>query len=83
MLRLVHQKVNVLGHNHVSVNAKSVVLSNAFQRRDECRASLRTQEMGTAVITAKGEEVNLPRFVEAFQSPGHGGMLVLGKRISL
>ena len=83
MLRLVHQKVNLLGHDQVSVNAKSVVLSNAFQRRDECRASLRTQEMWTAVITTKGEEVNLPRLVESFQSPRHGGMLLPGMRISL
>jgi hypothetical protein len=75
MLRFVHQQVNVLGHNRVSVNAESVVLSNAFQRRDEYRASLRTQEMWTPVITTKGQEVNLPRFVKASQPPGHEEML--------
>ena len=59
----------MLGHDHVSVHVKSVVLANAFQRRDKCCAGLRTQEMWTPVITTKGKEMNLFGFVDAFQSP--------------
>jgi hypothetical protein len=52
-----------------------VRLPNPFQRGLEGFAGLSTRQIGASSITTECEEMNLPRLVEAFQSPRHGRTL--------
>lgn len=71
-LRLVYQQVHVLRHDYVSVHAKAELLANTLQGGFEDSARREASEIWQSVITAESEEVELTRFVEALQSPGHG-----------
>jgi len=62
-------------HHHVSVYAKTVLLSNSFQRGFEVSTGADASEVWPYAIAAEGEEVKLTRVVEALQSPRHGRRL--------
>src|SRR5579863_2354241 len=54
------QKVDVLRHNHVSIDAKSKLPPDALQCSCEHSAARVCRQKGTAVITAERHEMALP-----------------------
>ncbi len=82
-LRFVHQEVDVLGHDHVSIDAELIGFADPFQCGNECYARFLGDEFRLAVIAAEREEVKLIRFLEMFQSPWHGDTVSLEQPRSL
>lgn len=70
-LRLVEQQVNVLGHDHVSVDAETVVAAHSLEGAHESVAGGVVIEIGLSAVAAEGQEVNLAGLLKAFQSPRH------------
>ena len=70
-LRLGEHEVNMLGHNHIAVDTKPEAAPDPFQSKLKGRFARIGQKPSAAVITAKSDEVSLPRVVEALQSGRH------------
>ena len=74
-LRLRDQQVNMLGHDHVSRNVKPVPLARPLQRLLKDVAGSRYPQARRALVTAKGEIVQTPRFLKSFEPPGHDSIV--------
>jgi hypothetical protein len=70
-LRLGHQQVNMLGHNHIARDIQTIPSPHTLQRVLEHIARLRSPQPRRTLITAKREEVQASCFLKPLQSPGH------------
>jgi len=79
VLGLADKQVNVLRHDHISVNAKPVTSPHTFQRGLESpHGGIRSEER-LPVITRECHEVTVPGLLESLQSPRHEPRLSRGK----
>jgi len=69
------QQVNMLRHDHKSVNTKSETAPHTLQRELEDSLGGVSREQRPPVITGERDEVAVPGFVESFQSPRHEARL--------
>jgi len=65
------QQMNMLWHDHVSRNVEPVPLPCPFQSLLEDVAGSRRPQARRALITAKRERVQTPRFLKSLESPRH------------
>ena len=77
-LGFIHQQMNMLRHDDVSVNAEPVGSTDPFQRRDKDCAGFRRCELWLPVVAAESEEMILAGLLKALQRPGHEGRLCAG-----
>jgi hypothetical protein len=70
-LGLADQKVNVLGHDDVSVDAKTEVAAHTLQGVLKDSSARVRREQGRAVITTEGYEMALPRVLITRKAPRH------------
>ena len=70
-MRFTDEKVDVVRHDNIAVDAKPVVASNAFERDLEGMLGRVRHEGLPAMIAAEGNEVSLSGLVKALQSPRH------------
>jgi len=71
-LRLGDEKVEVLGHDHVSDNYEAVSQPCLLQNPQEQVAPLRGSQLRLAMIATTGNEVEVVSTVPALQALGHG-----------
>jgi hypothetical protein len=70
--RLGHQQMDVLGHDHVTVDAQGKAKAGLLQLFQEEIASRRVAQAGLAAIAAEGDEMRLLGLLEAAESARHG-----------
>jgi hypothetical protein len=70
-LGLADQKVNVLGHDDVSVDAKAEAAAHALKGVLKDVSARVVREQGTAVIRREGHEMALPGMVITRKAPRH------------
>jgi hypothetical protein len=66
------KKVDVFGHDHVSVHPQFETAARSLQTDWEEVINPRTVEEGLPPIASEGDEVRLSRFVETVQTARHG-----------
>jgi hypothetical protein len=66
-----NQKVNVLGHHDVAVDAKAEGAAHALRGVLKDSSARVGREQGTAVITTEGYEMALPGMVITLEAPRH------------
>ena len=74
--RFAQQQVNMLGHDHVAVNAQSVTATHSLQGYLESSAACISDKQMTAMVTAESDEMTLTAPLKTCQSPRHGDNLV-------
>jgi hypothetical protein len=82
-LGFAYQQMHMLRHNNIAVYADPILLSNALQCIFEGTARLWSSEIWSTFVTTESEEVEVPRLLEAFQSPRHGDRIFRKPRSSL
>ncbi len=75
--------MHMLWHDDVSVHAKSVGLSDPFQRGEEDLTGFRSCQLRLPVVAAEGEEMVLTRLLESIERPGHEDRVFTPPRGSL
>jgi hypothetical protein len=70
-LRFVDQKMNVLGHDNISINAKPEASPYTFQRYFEDSAAFCGSEQEAAVIAAESYKVTLSGVMKTLESGRH------------
>jgi len=74
--RLAQQKMNVVRHNDVSINAKHKTATDTFKCRLKDSSVRVTSEKLMTMVAAKRHEMALSSLVKALQSPRHEGNLL-------
>ena len=78
-LRLCEQKVDMLGHNHVSDDHEAVTTADLFEDLEKQIAPWFGVEQRTTLVTTEGDEVQIAGAVVSSEAIGHIAML-RGKR---
>jgi hypothetical protein len=76
LLRFTQQQMNMLGHNHVAVNAQSVTATHSLEGDLESSAACFSDKQMTAMVAAESDEMTLVVLLKTCQSPGHRDNLV-------
>jgi hypothetical protein len=65
----------MLGHDHVTENDESIALANFFQNGEKQIAAAGRAQLGPAVITTAGDEVQIAGAIISLEISRHGEML--------
>jgi actin-like ATPase involved in cell morphogenesis len=76
--RFVEEKVNVLGHEDVSVEEELVAAAEGLESFEEDGSGSVVVEIGEPVITTEGEEVEMSFGLVSLETARHRGMVVPG-----
>jgi hypothetical protein len=71
-LRLGHQQVNMLRHDHISRNVESILLPRPLQSLLEDVPGSWPPQPSLAPVAAKREKVQTARFLKSLETPRHG-----------
>jgi hypothetical protein len=64
LLGFTHKQVNVLGHDHITVNVKPLPLPHRFQNLLEQIESCRSAQQWSATIATEGDEMEVSCFLK-------------------
>jgi hypothetical protein len=77
--RLTHQQMNMFRHKHIPGNPEVVISANVLQRRFKNLHRMRFEQERLAIRATPGKEVEVPCFLIAAESGGHGGDEILAR----
>src|SRR5579863_4196808 len=72
LVGLTDEKVNVLGHDHISINLHFKTDPRSFQTLEKQIVDTRRRKIGFTTIATESKKMGLPGFMESFQAARHG-----------
>jgi hypothetical protein len=71
VLGFVDQQMNMLRHDHVSINAHGEAAAHVLQTQNKQVIGMGRAKVALSAVATEGEEVGLPGLLETSQTAGH------------